>query len=297
MFSGYGQTQALTERIFDALEEYMEEQRNMEKTFDSLSEWDEADVHRLVSLFLGTIQEHLVVVCCCLNSDHAFVTGVRFPIALALNKYDLPSSPKHVRDIEEALPIHGAHAATPLTARSEMTFVKEHLMGKQQSDQGQSKAPSGVWKCLSSAVKLREPVLVFPVTDMKTYAPLPSLNERAIGHPSLPSVGMIRCINGSGGTPPSCWNASQQMYLPPNNKHGKGGIVQLRDVIPMKQGSTVADVFLALKNAGALSGEFVRAEAAGKIGENPKPVPKNAVLGKHNRILKIMTNKRSAWQS
>ena len=64
MFSGYGQTQALTDRIFDALEEYMEEQHNVEKTFDSLSEWDEADVHRLVSLFLGTIQEHLVVVCC-----------------------------------------------------------------------------------------------------------------------------------------------------------------------------------------------------------------------------------------
>lgn len=221
---------------------------------------------------------------------------MRFPIALALNKYDLPTSQKHVRDIEEALPIHGAHVGTPLTARSEMTFVKEHLMGKQPADTS-SKAPSGVWQCLSSAVKLREPVLVFPVTDMKTYAPLPSLNDRAVGHPSLPSVGMIRCIHGSGGTSPSCWNDSQQFYVPPSNKHGKGNVERLRDVIPMKQGSTVADVFLALKNAGALSGEFVRAEAAGNIGENPKPVPKNTLVGRHNRILKIMTNKRTAWQS
>lgn len=54
MFSGYGQTQALTERIFVALEKYMEKHHNLERAFDSLSEWDEADVHRLVSLFLGT---------------------------------------------------------------------------------------------------------------------------------------------------------------------------------------------------------------------------------------------------
>ena len=56
MFSGYGQTQALTERIFLALENYMEERHDLERVFDSLAEWDEADVHRLVSLFLGTIK-------------------------------------------------------------------------------------------------------------------------------------------------------------------------------------------------------------------------------------------------
>lgn len=281
MFSGYGQTQALTERIFVALEIYMEERHGLERVFDSLATWDEADVHRLVSLFLG----------------------VRFPIALALNKHDLPTSQKHVREIEEALPIHGAHVGTPLTARSEMNFVKEHLMGTAavatNNSKSESKAPFGVWQCLASAVKLREPVLVFPVSDMKTYAPLHSLKDRAVGHPSLPSDGMIRCITGSGGVSPSCWNEAQQLYVPPNNKHSdnKGEVQQLRDVIPMKQGSTVADVYMALKNAGAVSGEFVRAEAAGTIGENPKPVPKNAMLGKHNRILKIMTNKRTTWQT
>ncbi|KAL3932863.1 MAG: hypothetical protein SGBAC_010649 [Bacillariaceae sp.] len=281
MFSGYGQTQGLTERIFVTLEKYMEEHHGLERVFDSLATWDEADVHRLVSLFLG----------------------VRFPIALALNKHDLPTSQKHVHEIEEALPMHGAHVGTPLTARSEMNFVKEHLMGTAavatNNSKSESKAPFGVWQCLTSAVKLREPVLVFPVSDMKTYAPLHSLKDRAVGHPSLPSVGMIRCITGSGGVSPSCWNGAQQLYVPPNNKHSdnKGEIQKLRDVIPMKQGSTVVDVFMALKNAGAVSGEFVRAEAAGTIGENPKPVPKNAILGKHNRILKIMTNKRTTWQT
>jgi len=274
MFSGYGQTQALTERIFVALEKYMEEQHNLERAFDSLSEWDEADVHRLVSLFLG----------------------VRFPIALALNKCDLPTSSKHVEAIRDALPIHGAHVGIPLIAKREMDFVKQHLMGK-MIKKGEGKTAFGIWQCLSSAVKLREPVLIFPVSDMKTYAPLPSLNERAVGHPSLPSAGMIRCISGSGGVSPSCWNDSQQIYVSPSNKHGKDSDVKLRDVIPMKQGSSVADAFMALKNAGVLGGEFVRAEAAGNIGDSSKPIPKTAILGKHNRILKIMTNKRAVWQS
>ena len=40
----------------------------------------------------------------------------------------------------------------------------------------------------------------------------------------------------------------------------------LRDVLMMRQGSTVNDVFLRLKRMGAVSGEFVRAEAVCHIG-------------------------------
>eukprot|EP00980_Cylindrotheca_fusiformis_P006873 scaffold1437_cov113-Cylindrotheca_fusiformis.AAC.2 len=218
-------------------------------------------------------------------------------MALALNKYDLPTSPKHVQEIQDALPVHGARVGTPLTARSEMNFVREHLTNVDSKNE--TKAPAGVWQCLTSAVQLREPVLVFPVSDMGTYAPLSGLNNRAVGDPSLPSVGMIRCITGSGGFSPTCWKETQ--YILPSNaskdRMAAAQFHQLRDVIPMKPGSTVADVFLSLKNIGALSGEFVRAEAAGKIGEKAKPIPKNTLVGKHNRILKIMTNKRTAWQN
>lgn len=272
MFSGYGQSQAMTEHIFSAVEIYMEMKYQKDSVFDSIESWDEADVHRLVSAFLG----------------------VRFPMALALNKYDLSSSKEHVRMIQEALPIHGAHVGTPLTAKSEMNFVHQHLTG--QESKKVIKAPSGVWQCLTSAIQLCEPIFVFPVSDMTTYAPLPGLNDRAIGHPSLPSLGMIFCIEGSGGLSPTCWNSEQKTYVLPKKDDllNKG---RLRDVIPMKPGSTVADVFLALKNIGALSGEFVRAEAAGNIGEKPNLVPKTALIGNHNRIIKIMTNKRTTWQS
>ena len=49
---------------------------------------------------------------------------------------------------------------------------------------------------------------------------------------------------------------------------------------------------LGLKWIGALDGEFVRAEAAFYIGDKPKLVSKSDAIGKHNRILRIMTTKR-----
>jgi hypothetical protein len=214
-------------------------------------------------------------------------------MALALNKFDLPTSKMYIQEIHESLPIHGAHVGTPLTAKNEMNFVYQHLTGRY--DGKESKAPSGVWRCLASSIQLKEPILVFPVIDMDTYMPLPGLNDRATGHASLPSIGMIRCINGSGGTSPSCWKDLQQAYIAPNKEHTAK--VKLRDAIPMKPGSTVADVFLALKNIGALGGDFVRAEAACCIGEKPKPVQKSGMVGRHNRIIRIMTNKRTSWQN
>jgi hypothetical protein len=156
--------------------------------------------------------------------------------------------------------------------------------------------PSGVWQCLTSTMMLRQPVLVFPVCDMKPYAPLvPGLIKEAAGNASLPSQGMIRCIEAAGGLSPStCWKQQQGYVLP-----GKGGAAdhKLRDVLLMKSGSTVEDVFLTLKRLGDLSGEFVRAEGASNIGEQSKATSKLEVVGKKNRILKIMSNKRTAWQS
>jgi hypothetical protein len=270
MFSGYGQPQSVTRSVFSALEKFLDEQKERDHALDHIQEWDQADVHRLVSTFLG----------------------VRFPMALALNKCDLPSSAKHVQAIREALPIHGAHVGTNLAARSEMSFVRDHLTNSKESES--SKIPSGVWECLTSAMMLREPILVFPVSDMTTYAPLPGMHKPAVESPSLPSPGMVTCIKASGGKPPTCWNEQQRGYGLQDKSKTAGSA--LRDVVVMKPGSTVEDVFLALKRQGALGGEFVRAEGAGKIGEKPKPVPKHEPIGKHNRILKIMSNKRTQWQ-
>ncbi len=269
MFSGYGQKIDMAETVFPALEKFMEDNYDRERALDKIYEWTEADIQRLVSLFLG----------------------VRFPMALCLNKHDLPSSKAFVKQVHESLPIHGAHMGTPLSAKKEMTFVKDQMTMKNLPD-ADSMPPLGVWNCLASAIELREPVLVFPVSDMTTFAPMQSLNKTAVGDPSLPSAGMVRCIEAAGGSPPSCWDSETSQYTTSSNN------AKLRDAILMKPGSTVENVFLTLKNRGALGGEFVRAEASsGEPGERPKPVSKQEMMTRKNRVIKIMTNKRTQWQN
>ena len=185
-----------------------------------------------------------------------------------------------------------------------MRFVRFHMLqqaGVNENTKAEStdmQVPKGTWGCLQSAVSLREPVLVFPVNDMTTYQPLPGIAKHALGDPSLPSAGMIACLVGAGGSMPSLWDPSQNIYALENcagNKPNKQPCA-LRDVLIMKPGSTVEDVFLYLKRLGALGGDFVRAEGAGKIGEPSKQIKKDALVGHGCRILKIMSTKRTQWQ-
>ena len=284
MFSGYGQTQATTLDILEEVEKYLREKCHRDHALNKLQEWDSADVHRLVSAFLG----------------------VRFPIALALNKCDIASSKDNLERIQEALPIHGAHVATPIVAKHEMNFMYSILKPEKegQSHDRVSKVPRGVWDCLTSALALREPILIFPVEDLKTYKPLPGLNKHAAESPSLPSEGMLTCIDAAGGYLPCSWDPSKRIYATSTSGGKKGSSTsashndhdKLRDVLLMKPGSTVEDVFNTLKKLGALGGEFIRCEGQAEIGEPSKPIAKFDLVGKHNRILKIMSSKRSSWQ-
>lgn len=276
MFSGYGQSQGLLWSILHAVETFMERHEHRDHALDHLDEWDEGDVRRVVSAFLG----------------------VRFPMAVALNKSDLPTSAQHISDIKQALPAHGAYTGTPLCAHQEMLFIRERLEKSLAGEGGcfqarsNEKIPEGVWSCLSSAVSLHKPILVFPVTNFNNYTPLPGMTKYATGDPSLPSSGMVACLRSAGGTAPSLWEDETRQYV--LNKENQ--ISPLRDVLAMKPGSTVDDVFIALKNRRVLDGEFVRAEAAGKLGVPSRPVPKYQPLDASNRILKIMTTKKTAWQ-
>ena len=217
-------------------------------------------------------------------------------MAICMNKYDLPSAKAFVEEIEKSLPIHGAHVGIPLSAKSEMLFVRQEMSGLKQKEA--VSPPLGVWKCLTAAMSLREPILVFPVSDLVTLAPMPGLNKSAVEDPSLPSMGMIQCIKAAGGVPPTCWSSTDEQYTMPTKNHKKDDAGKLRDVLMMKPGSTVEDVFLSLKRLGALTGEFVRAEAcSGAPGDKPKPIPKMEVMSRKICVIKIMSNKRTAWQT
>ena len=222
-------------------------------------------------------------------------------MALALNKSDLPTAKQYVKDVQDALPIHGAHVGIPLCAKSEMSFVRENIAKALGADgikdrNAAAVPPEGVWNTLQASLHLREPTIVFPVSDMSTYAPLPGMIEYATGHASLPNAGMVECLEAAGGEAPSLWDSDRNQYFPTGNEQITNQRCALRDALVMKPGSTVEDAFLALKTMGALGGEFVRAEACGNVGDKPKLIKKDDILNKSNRILKIMTNKRTNWQ-
>jgi ribosome-binding ATPase YchF (GTP1/OBG family) len=278
MFSGYKQSQAFVWDVLLSVERFLLNHEGRDHALDHLSSWDKGDLYRLVTAFLG----------------------VRFPTALALNKNDLPSSKLHCDNISQALPLHGAHIGIPMSADREMRFVRHHIYSaiapeKRKKDEiTENSPPKEVWNCLQSAIKLREPVLVFPVFDMENYQPLPGMFNFATRDASLPSLGMISCLEAAGGHAPSMWDTENNAYYSSPGDIESGQI--LRDCLIMKPNSTVEDVFDYLKRLGALGGEFVRAEAIGNVGEKPKLVKKDELVGKHNRILKIMTTKRREWQ-
>lgn len=254
-----------------------EESIKLDRALDHIESWNGGDLRRLVNAFLG----------------------LRFPMALALNKSDIQSAAGHVSDIHRALPVHGAHVGVAVSAKSEMEFVRSH-MGLDccsPSDDGRRHSVEGVWSCLQAAISLRQPVLVFPVADMVSYEPLPGMKNYATLDASLPSEGFIRCLEACGGSKPTLWDDKKCVYHIPEGTHNTiiadGRFCQpLRDVLVMKSGSTVDDVFDALKRMGAIRGDYVRAEGCGNIGEKPHLVRKEEVVDHSIRILKIMTNKQ-----
>ena len=66
----------------------------------------------------------------------------------------------------------------------------------------------------------------------------------------------------------------------------------LHDLLATKYRSTVEYAFLVLKNMGEIRGDYVQAESAGRVDKRAKLVEKDNHIGRHNRILRIMTNKR-----
>lgn len=61
----------------------------------------------------------------------------------------------------------------------------------------------------------------------------------------------------------------------------------------MKTGSAGGGVYFPLKRLKAIDGEYVRAEAASTLGEKPNLVAKKEAISYKNRIIHIMTTKRS----
>lgn len=142
-------------------------------------------------------------------------------------------------------------------------------------------------QAISEAVKLRPPVLCYPVCDLDTECP--------IGW----TPGKTSASGGGGGD-------ISQAAATSTNLQATGGpsvaaLPRLQDCLQLKPGSTVGDVYDALKR-GALShsavmqGEFVRADGRGIALTRVVQLRKDSVVDNTNCILRIQTNRKSVWQ-
>jgi len=147
---------------------------------------------------------------------------------------------------------------------------------------------TGVLAALTTAACLAAPRWVFPVGDRGSLAAL-----AARVHSS-----------GAGGGVGAGLDARQRY-----DQGGRPGV--LRDCLLMRPGSTVGDVYQALRRPPyqLLEGEFVRAECAGAGGAAEgeggggggraawRVVRKADPLSPGGMVLLIMTNKKVAWQA
>lgn len=214
MLSGNKQNQAFVYNVLFSVEKYLHDKKDWDHALRKLNTWDQGDRYRLVAAFLGgnllawvyfydSISHHWKPNFKKKNSTiscHSYIEP-------RLNKYDIPSAKTFCSEIIQSLPFHGAHHGTPMSAHEEMLFAKRCMMIargheiKKHHPIDSLTPPHGVWNALQSAITIREPILVFPVSDIETYQPISPMTEFAINCPSLPNAGMVECLKASGGSP------------------------------------------------------------------------------------------------
>ena len=231
---------------------------------DTAVSWSELDIHRLVAHYLC----------------------IRFPICLALNKVDELEAPLSavsasgdVVSVCQREAWERGEVAVPVSARAECWALQklsrmqnglhqklpavdsaqwndeERRLEKCMSDFGST----GVLEAISEAVKLKPPVLCYPVGDVDSEVHV-------------------------------AWTPSMTQSE------------ALRDCVQMKPGSTVEDLFEALKRGAlpnaTMHGEYVRAEGRALSRKTKKiQLRRDNVLSESNCVIKIMANRKAVWQS
>lgn len=244
LLTGYQSSQALVMAVLEAAGFRIASLADLD---DGLMGWGEREVHRLVAAFLRA----------------------RFPVVLALNKADLPTSEANIERLRAR-----NFSVVPVCARAEYWLVRRSELGEVLYDGGvphtTTKASketvaalqelrqrvfeplggTGVKEVFRAALSLRRPLYVYPVADAQTLAGLGS-GPRA----------------GSTGRLGTC--------------------------VLLRQLSTMSDAFAALRHAGYVSGEFVRGEVIEDgVGSVKK---KGDTLEGPTLVMRVVTKKQQ-WQ-
>ncbi|KAJ3096609.1 hypothetical protein HDU97_005733 [Phlyctochytrium planicorne] len=225
--------------------------------------------------------------------------AVRFPILLALNKADLPTSAAHIQrimktlgesDVSTTMKESGMAAAVPVCAAAETWLQAETLAGRIQYTNGgtsltvspgidtaalgpqwnreferaknilESRSGTGILQALTAAIMLRPPVVASPVSDLDGMTPLP-----------LPTSSSHLCVSfGPGGS-----------------------------YIALKPGTTISDLFSTLSHGidAPLAGQYVRAEGMARDKSGRKMLKKETEVDASCAVVKLMSNRKSRWQN
>ena len=291
MFTGYHCVRATVDEALSRMN--VPDPRNV--TRDAVMAWTESNLHRLVAHFLR----------------------VRFPILLALNKADLRGARRRVREVHERWP---GEPCVSLSARAERWIFEARSRGDVVVDaEGaltwagrdaesvgarelarlkaaglatndaaaatEGIAWGGVRRTLCAALRLKQPVLAFPVTDLDTGG---AWKPRRGADVDVAAGALASTVSGS-----------------------------MQECVMLKPGSTVWDLFSAMQHGGGASeadmlengggarggagttmrGEFVRAECRdGPQGQRRRLLKRDEPLGTSNCVVRFYTNRKVSWQ-
>ncbi|CAG9464162.1 unnamed protein product [Pedinophyceae sp. YPF-701] len=207
---------------------------------------------------------------------HLFVAvflQARFPLVVAMNKCDRPRAADRIRRaISES---SEGDFMVPTSATAEARDITNDKGAEEAAARvTQMYGGTGVLAALTSAVALAAPVAVFPVRD---------LDELVGADPSLSSRGR-RGVNANAAEADTSGEAERASGV-------------LLNCVLMKPGSTVFKAYDVLRKPPLemVDGDFVRAECLPRSLAH-RPARKEETLSPDTRIVRIMTNKRRAWQ-
>ncbi|KAJ3247916.1 hypothetical protein HDU78_002669 [Chytriomyces hyalinus] len=197
----------------------------------------------------------------------------RFPMLLAMNKADLGPAAAHVERVKEKF---GEAVVVPVCAAAEVWLQSQVKEGNVVFDDA-----DGSHVLTQVAGRLESD------KEQQEFQNVERVFDRYHGtgvEIALTAAVMMR-------SPVFCYPVDDLDHV-----SSVGGVSNL--CVPMKPGSTVADVFELLSHGpeAVLAGQFVRAEAVGLDGLGKRPVKKEMEVDDSCSILKLMSNRKSRWQ-
>ncbi|XP_067671050.1 uncharacterized protein [Haliotis asinina] len=225
-----------------------------DKELSRISSWSDDMLHSIVTEFLA----------------------VRFPMLVVLNKCDSPTAMDNIQRLESLYP---GLPCIPVSARSECQLEHLHKAGVIDYAYGSN----------SFTVCSRDVSEELRVT-------LQHIKENVLDIYGSTNVQQALCKAVSLRQPTYAFPVQCLDTLRSIGKgHGDGESVILRDCISLKPGTTVDQLHTIMLHypINLLTGDFVRAETINSEGKK-RPVKKDEKIGDNNRIIKIMTTRRSA---